>query len=143
MACRDAHVALTQQFDNLQSPTYEIIIGGNGNKNSFIRDGNTFEEFYRVDSVDVLNCNEYRTFWVRWNVDSRLAVGRGAIVNKNQFMDWPDPQKRTFAGLTISTYYEQPGYWDFSFIDGAFYLLLVSTAYVLSLATVGISSPVQ
>lgn len=118
MACRDAHVALTQQFNNLQSPTYEIILGGNGNRNSFIRDGNTFEEFYRIDSPDVLNCNAYRTFWVKWNVDSKITVGRGAIVGVNQFMEWLDPQRRPFSGLTISTYYDQPGLWDFSFVDG-------------------------
>lgn len=118
MACRDAHVALTQLFNNLQSPTYEIIIGGNGNRNSFIRDGNTFEEFYRVDSADVLDCNAYRTFWVKWNVDSKIVVGRGAVVGANQFMDWLDPQRRSYSGLTISTYYDQPGLWDFSFVDG-------------------------
>ena len=130
MACRDAHVALTQQFNNLQSPTYEIIIGGNNNRNSFIRNGiGTAEELYRVDTPDVLDCNSYRTFWVRWNTDNKLGVGRGAIVGRNQFMDWVDPQKRTFSGLTISTYYDQPGLWDFSFVHGKGILFLLHYCY--------------
>lgn len=118
MACRDAHVALTQQFNNLRSPTYEIIIGGNGNRNSFIRDGSTFQEFYRVDTPDILDCNGYRTFWVKWHEANNLQVGRGAIVGKQKFMQWLDPQSRSFGGMTISTYYDQPGLWDFSFVDG-------------------------
>jgi len=117
-ACRDAHVALSELFNNLQSRTYEIIIGGNENRNSFIRDSNTFIEVQRVDTVDIMDCYNYKTFWVKWDANYRITVGRGAYVDMNHFLNWVDPEKRNFQGLSISTYYDQPGLWDFSFLDG-------------------------
>ena len=122
-ACSDAHVALSELFNNVKTKTYEIIIGGNANKNSFIRDYDTFGEMQRVDTVDILDCNNYRTFWVKWGIEDRIVVGRGALLDIDSFLDWTDPEQRHFQGLTISTYYSHVGYWDFSFLEGLFIVL--------------------
>jgi hypothetical protein len=119
-ACRDAHFALSEQFNNVQTRTYEIIIGGNDNKNSFIRDYDTMQEVQRVDTLDILDCYNYKTFWVKWGLGDKITVGRGALVDVATFLDWVDTDKRIFQGFTISTYYGVTGTWDFSFLDGKF-----------------------
>jgi len=117
-ACRDAHVALSELFNNVATRTYEIIIGGNVNQNSFIRDAATMNEVQRVDSPMIMDCDGYRAFWVKWGIDFRIAVGRGSVLDSGTFLDWVDDEQRSFEGLTISTYYDQPGSWDFSFLEG-------------------------
>ena len=120
-ACRDAHIALSELFNNVQSRTYEIIIGGNANMNSFIRDAETFHEKIRVDTPNILDCNNYRTFWVKWESDYTVTVGQGAVINRNTFLDWNDAEQRVFRGITISTYYGAEGLWEFSFLEGNFF----------------------
>jgi len=117
-ACRDAHFALSELFNNIRTRTYEIIIGGNGNQNSFIRDDNTVGEVLRADTPNIMDCDNFKTFWVTWGIDYRIAVGRGARVNVGTFLDYVDIDKRNFQGFTISTYFTIVGNWDFSFLDG-------------------------
>ena len=38
-ACNDAHLALGQIPGNFDVNTYQLVIGGNGNKQHFLRDG--------------------------------------------------------------------------------------------------------
>jgi Farnesoic acid 0-methyl transferase len=116
-SCRDAHVALSEMFNNIQTRTYEVIIGGNGNQNSFIRDLDTSAEFQRVDTPGIMDCNNYKAFWVSW-ADNRIKVGRGADVGESSFLDWTDPERRFFRGVTISTWDGAAGWWDFSYLEG-------------------------
>ena len=126
-ACRDAHVALSKYFNNVHTDTYEIIIGGNGNKNSFIRDYATMIEKQRVETPDIMDCNNYRAFWVKCESSGRLTVGKGAVIGNSAFLDWVDDEKRIFKGLTISTWDNATGFWDFSFLQGIFVSLFFST----------------
>jgi hypothetical protein len=120
-ACRDAHIALSELFNNVLTRTYEIIIGGNNNANSFIRDFVTSNEGQRVSTPGIMDCYNYKAFWVSW-ADFRITVGQGAVVGKSPFLDWVDPEQRVFQGLTISTWYDAPGYWDLSFLEGNYIL---------------------
>ena len=117
-ACRDAHVALSEIFNNVQTRTYEIIIGGNGNTNSFLRDFATGQEKIKIDTPNIMDCNNYKAFWVKWAADGRITVGEGAVVGQRTFLDWVDPEQRVFRGMTISTWNGATGLWDFSFLDG-------------------------
>ena len=117
-ACRDAHVALSEFFNNVHTRTYEIVIGGNGNTNSFIRDYATGVEKLKVDTPNIMDCNNYRAFWVKWESSGRITVGHGAIFGNSTFLDWMDDEKRMFKGLTISTWDNATGFWDFSFLQG-------------------------
>lgn len=121
-ACRDAHVALSEMFNNVQTRTYEIIIGGNGNQNSFIRDDNTFGEVQRVDTPNIMDCDNFKTFWVKWGVMYRITVGEGALVDSRTFLNYVDVDRRSYEGFTVSTYYDITGVWDFSFIDGKLFV---------------------
>ena len=86
--------------------------------NSFIRDAATGQEQIRIDTPNIMDCNNYKTFWSKWDSDYRLTVGRGAVIGKDTFLDWIDPEKRVFQGVTISTWYDASGLWDFSFLEG-------------------------
>jgi len=119
-ACQDAHVALSEQFNNIQTRTYEIIIGGNGNQNSFIRDLGTSNEVKRVDTPGIMDCSHYKAFWVSWS-DYLIRVGQGASVGHSSFLDWQDPEQRSFQGLTISTWSGITGSWDISFQEGCYF----------------------
>ena len=125
-ACRDAHIALSQLFNNIITGTYEIIIGGYGNMKSFIRDAATYDEHLSVDTPNIMDCTNYKTFWVKWDSDYRLTVGRGAVVGTDTFLDWIDPQQRIFQGVTISTWNDAEGLWDFSFLDGELHMSVVT-----------------
>jgi len=117
IACRDAHIALSETFNNVQTRTYEIIIGGNGNQNSFIRDYSTGGEKQRVETPDIMDCNNFRAFWVSWE-DHRIKAGKGATVGQQIFLDWYDLEERIFQGLTISTWSDATGWWDLSYTEG-------------------------
>ena len=126
-ACRDAHVALSELFNNIQTRTYEIIIGGNGNTNSFLRDFATGQEKIKIDTPNIMDCNNYKAFWVKWAADGRITVGEGAVVGQRTFLDWVDPEQRVFRGMTISTWNGATGLWDLSFLEGDFYFLYFSS----------------
>lgn len=116
-ACRDAHVTLSEMFNNVQTRTYEVIIGGYGNENSFIRDYDTSVEVQKVATPGIMDCNNYLAFWVSW-ANNRITVGRGARIGESTFLDWVDPEQRFFRGVTISTWNDARGLWDFSFLEG-------------------------
>jgi len=116
-SCRDGHIAFSEVFNNVQTRTYEVIIGGNGNQNSFIRDRDSYNEVQRVDTPGIMDCNNYKTFWVSWE-NYRIVVGQGALIGQSSFLDWVDPEQRVFLGLTISTWDGSQGWWDFSYFEG-------------------------
>jgi Farnesoic acid 0-methyl transferase len=118
-SCRDAHVALSEMFNNIQTRTYEVIIGGYGNQNSFIRDLDTSTEVQKVETPGIMDCNNYKAFWVRW-ADNKITVGRGTVIGQSSFLDWDDSERRNFQGLTFSTWTGSSGLWDFSYLEGRF-----------------------
>lgn len=118
-ACKDAHLTLSTLFNNVNSDTYEVIIGGNNNTQSFIRDRATMTDVQRVDTPNIMDCNNYKAFWAKWDkTTKRITVGDGAVIGKYGFLDWIDTNNRTFQGFTISTYNGASGLWDFSFLQG-------------------------
>jgi len=124
-SCKDAHLALSEVFNNVQIRTYEIIIGGNGNTNSFIRDYETRTEVQKVETPNIMDCNNSKAFWAKWETSGRITVGQGAAIGYSTFLDWVDPEKRIFQGITISTWDNAPGYWDFSYLQGMIQLLVL------------------
>jgi len=115
--CHDGHIAFSELFNNIQTRTYEVIIGGNSNQNSFIRDIDTYNEVLRVSTPGIMDCNAYKAFWISW-ADNTIRVGQGAVIGRSSFLDWVDPEQRIFNGLTISTWDNSLGWWDFSFPEG-------------------------
>ncbi|KAK0169572.1 hypothetical protein PV328_011874 [Microctonus aethiopoides] len=73
-APNDAHIALTTG-PNEGEPMFEIFIGGWGNGRSIIRKNRTKPEVAEAETPGILNGDEFRGFWIRWNGDA-LTVGK-------------------------------------------------------------------
>lgn len=117
-ACRDAHLALSEWYNNVHAKTYEIIFGGYGNMNTFIRDRATGVEGQKIDTPNLMDCNNYLAFWAKWEPSGRITAGKGAVVGSQTLIDWVDNEKRIFQGITISTWDGASGYWDFTYVQG-------------------------
>ncbi|CAC5419485.1 unnamed protein product [Mytilus coruscus] len=104
--------------DNKDStkPLYEIAIGAAHGKKTFIRRRNdaslqessivTEESFIN----NVLNCNEYRPFWISWEAGS-IMVGSGNVVGDNVIVSWIDSDPFIVKRLGIFTARKQVGEW--------------------------------
>jgi hypothetical protein len=117
LACHDAHIALSEIFNNILTRTYEIVIGGYENQNSFIRDYSSGGEVQKVSTPNIMDCYNYKAFWVSW-AGHRLKVGEGAAIGQRMFLDWVDPEERLFQGLTVSTWGDAAGWWELSYTAG-------------------------
>ena len=55
-----------------------------------------------MDTPDILDCNEAKTFWVGWSA-GHVRVGVGSRVGYNQFMDWRDPNPKAIIQAFFDT----------------------------------------
>ncbi|XP_029665075.1 uncharacterized protein LOC115236632 isoform X2 [Formica exsecta] len=103
----DAHVALTtgpQEGD----PMYEVFIGGWSNSKSVIRRNRTKPEVAEVETPDILNADEYRGFWIRWN-DGALTVGKEG--DSAPFLSYNDPEPFGIGYFGVCTGWGAIGDW--------------------------------
>ena len=75
-------------------------------------------EKQKVETPNIMDCNNYKAFWVKMESSGRITVGKGAVFGSSTFLDWVDDEKRIFKGLTVSTWDGATGFWDFSFLQG-------------------------
>lgn len=96
---------------------YEIVLGGNGNKQSFIRNAvGGYNEVFIAETPNILDCAQSRPFWMSWmgRVNRTLAVGRGKSVGADTFMQWTDTvEQRTVGALSLVTGWGSTGNWTF------------------------------
>ncbi|WAQ95473.1 hypothetical protein MAR_028163 [Mya arenaria] len=87
----DVHVALSATYGELHKRTIEVLIGGEGNTKSMIKDG--VEGSIRAEA---LTANDLRYFWMSWG-NHCIEVGRGAHYGEGRFLVWdlPDNKKLT------------------------------------------------
>lgn len=72
--------------------------------------------FYRLGQTaaskktpGILDCNEYREFWVSW-LNGHIAVGYGGLVGLNQIIDYHDESPMSISYLALTTYSSGFGY---------------------------------
>lgn len=108
-ACSDVHLALSRVPGVTTSQSYEVVIGGwNGNM-SLIRDGIDGQSLIeRVWTVGILNCSEFRPFWVSWT-NSNITVGTGRNVTSGMFMSAQTSNPWRIGAVSISTGYGYDG----------------------------------
>ncbi len=53
------------------------------------------------DTLDILSCDYFRTFWLGWD-SGRIAVGHGGIPGMEEFMSWQDPEPIGVGYLSLS-----------------------------------------
>ncbi|XP_070492546.1 uncharacterized protein [Chironomus tepperi] len=78
-ATNDAHIALSSA-DAEVDPMLEVFIGGWKNTKSVIRKNRTKPDVFEADTPEILNGDEFRGFWIRWdgNVITVGKEGEGA-----------------------------------------------------------------
>ena len=123
-ACNDAHIGLAATAGNSENRLYEVVIGGNGNTQSFIRRTRLSSNEAVAETPDILNCNELRTFWIQWE-NNHVEVGEGSVLNEGRFINWYDTtDPHVITAMALSTGWGSTGDWQFSYINGG------STIYV-------------
>ncbi|CAC5399918.1 unnamed protein product [Mytilus coruscus] len=116
-ACK--HVALyASSSDNKDStkPLYEIALGSHHDTRTYIRRRNdaSLQTSSRITEQsytdNVLNCGEYRPFWISWEAGS-IMVGSGNVVGDNVIVSWIDPDPFIVKSLGILTLDKEVGEW--------------------------------
>ncbi|XP_078687197.1 cubilin homolog [Branchiostoma floridae x Branchiostoma belcheri] len=88
---------------------YSIIFGGwGGAKSRIYRSGSNTE---LVSTPDILSATQYKAFWISWDSDGTIAVGRGG--EADPFMRWVDPNPLPIGRVGYSTAYGSSGQWTF------------------------------
>ncbi|XP_052791161.1 uncharacterized protein LOC128225157 [Mya arenaria] len=119
----DVHVALSATYGELHKRTIEVLIGGEGNTKSMIKDG--VEGSIRAEALtaNVLSGTDLRYFWMSWG-NHCIEVGRGAHYGEGRFLVWdlPDNKKFDITSLAVAT--DNTSHGQFEFAE-----LLVDTDY--------------
>ncbi|XP_018313269.1 uncharacterized protein [Mycetomoellerius zeteki] len=106
-APNDAHIALTtgpQEGD----PMYEVFIGGWNNSKSVVRKNRAKPEVAETETPDILNGDEYRGFWIRWD-NGVLTVGKEG--ESNPFLSYADPEPFGIGYFGVCTGWGATGEW--------------------------------
>jgi hypothetical protein len=108
--CSDGHILLgTYLFDETNG--YEIVLGGYDNTKSDIRRGSHGPILLQVDTPDIMNCDEFLSFWVRWG-NSSLEIGSGRL-DEHVIMRLSDPQQPAIKSLSVSSWITAPAEYHF------------------------------
>ena len=70
-----------------------------------------------METIDILNCDEQRQFWVTW-MDDTIRVGEGAEIGQLEILLWPDPNLHPVFSVGLSTGYTATGQWIIGDIEG-------------------------
>ena len=85
-ACSNASIALSQLPDVTDYNTYEIVLGMDSNTKSSISRGKHGPVIASAATPNMLDCNSFKTFWVRWTNDKRIEVGKGIHAGSSRFL---------------------------------------------------------
>lgn len=105
-ACREASLLLSTYPNAPDEDLLEVVIGFDKNQRTGFRKNG---EFIRQEKTpDVLNCNEYRVFWVA-KVMSTLQFGFGDV-NENILLR--QPNSKSFTTISFATAVGVVGDWE-------------------------------
>lgn len=120
-SCRHASLALSA-FLGLSRPlTYVVSIGTKANKETEI-DWRIGDSTSRVSiaSENILNCDEYRDFWVSWR-DDMVRVGKGRVVGEDEVLKHEgssDLKSHSVHAVSLGTSEGADGHWDIANYQG-------------------------
>ncbi|KAJ8018266.1 C3 and PZP-like alpha-2-macroglobulin domain-containing protein 8 [Holothuria leucospilota] len=98
-ANNDVHIALSPSENS--SDLYEIVIGGWKNTKSFIRRCQQCTNLATLATHLYLSANAFRWFWINFDSNGTIAVGRNN--ESTAFMNWTDPDPLEVQYLGYST----------------------------------------
>lgn len=113
-SCAEARILLSHEMDDMIR-AYEVIIGGRSNTHTAIAEaipgGSNIKR--SVESIDILSCEHYRPFWLRWD-ERTIEFGRGLDMGAHQVISWGNyGGDWDFHALAISTGASHIGQWIF------------------------------
>lgn len=97
-APNDAHIALSA-VEAEADPLIEVFIGGWANSKSVIRRNRTKPEVAEADTPGALSNGEFRGFWIRWDRDGNVTVGREGEAEAFLSYANPSPFPIKFVGV--------------------------------------------
>ncbi|CAC5411878.1 unnamed protein product [Mytilus coruscus] len=106
-ACDNAFVLLSAAT-NLQSDSYAICIGGQGNSKIFLRvRRNGAVTSISFPESGILSCSEFKVFEVNWEESGRITL----MSDRGTVMNWTDTTPIQIQGLGIMTGWGSEGLW--------------------------------
>lgn len=112
-AAENAKVLLLSTVDNTRAPSYEVVIGMDGNTKTVLRVQSVIGEIVaEQETINILSSGELRPFWIRWT-NGMLNFGTGSIVGSNTVISIVDPQKQDIHSLAVSSDSGSTAEWEF------------------------------
>ena len=101
----------TYRFQNLiLLSLFQIVIGGYGNMRTDLRRGPQGQILRQVNTDKILNCQEYRQYWVSWK-DAITTLGSGELGTHTIF-SYPDADEMyDIKHVSISSWNNNGGEW--------------------------------
>lgn len=109
-AAHDAHIALSSANDQEATPIIEIFIGGWNNAKCAIRRDRTKPDRAEAETPDVLSDAEFRGFWVKWDTEGKIEVGRDG--EDEAFLNYVDPEPFDITHYGVRTSWGASGEWE-------------------------------
>ena len=113
-ACTDAMITLSKYPGLTHLSTYEIVIGGDGNRNIKIRRNRRISRWDKtVTTPGIIDCHESRWFWISKYGDT-IQVGKGPIPGSFVELSFTDSNRWPINSIQFSTSERAVGQWEFS-----------------------------
>ena len=100
-ACHDAIVYLSHERMAASDSAYEIAIGTKNNLRTQIRRASDRQVLADEDTPDIVNCSNYRQFWVSW-VEGLLQMGTGGLKDINKVISHDTADTRTIRSVAMT-----------------------------------------
>lgn len=113
--CDNAHLMLSAEMLDTTN-AYEIVLGAFSNTKSDIRRGSHGPPLVQVDTPNIMKCDEYLPFWVRWE-NKTLQLGYGAI-DETVLMRLDDAEMPAITAASVSSWESANGEYQFPETQG-------------------------
>ncbi|XP_059486867.1 uncharacterized protein LOC132203249 isoform X1 [Neocloeon triangulifer] len=132
-AAHDAHVCLSSTEEQDATPFLEVFIGGWDNSKCAIRRDRAKPDRAEAETPDVLSADEFRGFWISWDSEGKIEVGREG--EEEAFLSYVEPEPFEITHYGVRTAWGANGDWEiekdkFTTLDGAPYLLATAPRIV-------------
>lgn len=113
-SCDNGHILLSNSLlDVTENAAYEIVLGGYNNTFSDIRRGAHGPIVASANTPNIMNCDEFLPFWVKWE-NKVLIVGSG-LLGSNVIMEYNDRAMSDDLLATVTSWESAPA--EFHFLE--------------------------
>ncbi|XP_059486868.1 uncharacterized protein LOC132203249 isoform X2 [Neocloeon triangulifer] len=109
-AAHDAHVCLSSTEEQDATPFLEVFIGGWDNSKCAIRRDRAKPDRAEAETPDVLSADEFRGFWISWDSEGKIEVGREG--EEEAFLSYVEPEPFEITHYGVRTAWGANGDWE-------------------------------